>query len=46
MPNPITGEGFDAPSPEVAYMGAPDLTGVFIIGSLGTVFTIVYGMAV
>ncbi|MFF1700035.1 hypothetical protein ACFVXC_41445 [Streptomyces sp. NPDC058257] len=25
MPDPITGEGFDAPSPEVAYMGAPDL---------------------
>ncbi|MFJ8982661.1 hypothetical protein [Streptomyces sp. NPDC102282] len=24
MPDPITGEGFDAPSPEVAYMGAPD----------------------
>ncbi|MFJ2561349.1 MULTISPECIES: hypothetical protein [unclassified Streptomyces] len=25
MPDPVTGEGFDAPSPEVAYMGAPDL---------------------
>ncbi|MEU0743958.1 hypothetical protein [Streptomyces sp. NPDC006134] len=25
MPDPITGEGFDAPTPEVAYMGAPDL---------------------
>ena len=25
MPDPITGEGFDAPSPEVAYMGAPDM---------------------
>ncbi|MEU6284993.1 hypothetical protein [Streptomyces sp. NPDC047028] len=25
MPDPITGEGFDAPSPEVAYMGAPDV---------------------
>ncbi|QKZ20595.1 hypothetical protein [Streptomyces chartreusis] len=25
MPDPITGEGFDAPSPEVAYMGAPPL---------------------
>lgn len=25
MPDPITGEGFDAPSPEVAYMGAPEL---------------------
>lgn len=25
MPDPITGVGFDAPSPEVAYMGAPDM---------------------
>ncbi|WP_326655634.1 hypothetical protein [Streptomyces sp. NBC_01750] len=25
MPDPITGEGFNAPSPEVAYMGAPDM---------------------
>jgi hypothetical protein len=25
MPDPITGAGFDAPSPEVAYMGAPDM---------------------
>ncbi|MDX3500106.1 hypothetical protein PV735_46675 [Streptomyces turgidiscabies] len=25
MPDPITGEGFDAPTPEVAYMGAPDM---------------------
>lgn len=25
MPDPITGAGFDAPTPEVAYMGAPDL---------------------
>ncbi|MFH8343126.1 hypothetical protein [Streptomyces sp. AM6-12] len=25
MPDPITGEGFDAPSPEVAYMSAPDM---------------------
>jgi hypothetical protein len=25
VPDPITGEGFDAPSPEVAYMGAPDM---------------------
>ncbi|GAA1377240.1 hypothetical protein ACFPK5_00335 [Streptomyces beijiangensis] len=25
MPDPITGEGFDVPTPEVAYMGAPDV---------------------
>lgn len=25
MPDPITGAGFDAPTPEVAYMGAPDM---------------------
>lgn len=25
MPDPVTGAGFDAPSPEVAYMGAPDM---------------------
>jgi len=25
VPDPITGEGFDAPLPEVAYMGAPDV---------------------